>query len=50
MNISSTKTHVCAYLYWKILIDGETHRLEPDASIPDDPFDEAQDRMSKMQI
>lgn len=42
--------HTACYIYWKVLIDGESRRLEPDAKKIDNPFAEAQKRMSQMKI
>jgi hypothetical protein len=43
-------THTACYIYWKVLIDGECRRLEPDAKTVDNPFEDAQKRMSQMKI
>jgi hypothetical protein len=42
--------HTACYIYWKVLVDGESRRLEPDAKQVDNPFAEAQKRMSKLKI
>jgi hypothetical protein len=48
--VTATIHHTCAFIYWKVVVDEEARRLEPDAKAEDDPFAEAQKRMSKMKV